>query len=121
MSRLISGATRMVGSSIVGPGATGWASSFLMSSFYRRPRSARAVEDLRLAHGVLASFWARQDRRLRASDRRVFVDAFGARSLSRLRGSLDNGKLRAGGARLLGDWFPSAWDDLDRRAYGIAF
>lgn len=111
----------MVGSSIAGPGATGWASAFLMSSFYRRPRDERTVEDLRLAHGVLATFWARRARRLRARDRAEFADAFGARAMSRVWGSLDNAALRSGGARLLGEWFPHAWDDPELRAYGIAF
>jgi hypothetical protein len=121
VSKLISGVARMVGSSIVSPGATSWASAFLMASFYRRPRGERAVEDLRLAHGVLATFWAREGRRLRARDRTAFSDAFGKGGLSRVRGSLDNEALKAGGARLLGGWFPEAWDDENRRAYGVAF
>jgi hypothetical protein len=115
MSKLISGVTRMVGSSIVGPGGVRWASAFLMAAFYRRPRTDREVEDLRLAHGVLATYWAQQRRRLGARDRSVFREAFGARR------TLDRAALREGAARLLGEWFPDAWDDHGRRAYGIAF
>jgi hypothetical protein len=111
----------MVGSSIVAPSATNWVTAFLLAAFYRRPRVDRTVADLRLAHGVLATFWARQGRRLEMRDRAAFRHAFEATRLSRVRGRLDHDGLRAGGAKLLGDWFPEAWDDVDRRAYGIAF
>jgi hypothetical protein len=121
VSRLISGATRLAGSSIVAPSATNWVSAFLLAAFYRRPRAERSVDDLRLAHGVLATFWARQGRRLSARDRTEFRSAFEDGGLSRVRGRLDQAALRAGGAKLLGDWFPEAWDDVERRAYGIAF
>ena len=121
VSKLVSGVGRMVGSSIVGASAMDWASAFLLAAFYRRPRAERTVEDLRLAHGVLATFWQRQGRRLGVRDRAAFRNAFGDRGLSRVRGRLDNAALRAGGAKLLGEWFPEAWDDVERRAYGIAF
>jgi hypothetical protein len=121
VSRLISGATRMVGSSIVAPSATSWVTAFLLAAFYRRPRVERAVDDLRLAHGLIATFWARRGRRLGMRDRAAFRDAFEGMGSSRGRGWLDHAALRAGGAKLLGDWFPEAWEDDARRAYGIAF
>jgi hypothetical protein len=113
-------AARMVGSSIVAPGAVAWAAGFLNAAFYARAPTERSVDDLRLAHGILATLWTQRGRRLGARDRAAFQRAFGE---SRVRGRalLDAEALREGAARLLGDWFPAAWDDPARRGYGIAF
>jgi hypothetical protein len=112
----VTGATtaRMVGSSIVAPSGAPWVTAFLNRAFYRRPPGARRVEDLRLAHGVIATMWAGRERRLGLRDRAPFRRAFRAPEL-------DTQTMREGAAALLGDWFPDAWDDPARRAYGLAF
>lgn len=110
----------MAGSSIAAPGAAAWITDFLNAAFYARGRDERAVEDLRLAHGILATRWAQRGRRLGARDLPAFHRAFGARRLHAL-GRLDASGLREGAAALLGDWFPAAWEDPARRAHGIAF
>jgi hypothetical protein len=118
----VTGATtaRMVGSSIVAPSAAPWVTGFLNAAFYARPPAERRVDDLRLAHGIVATLWASRDRRLGVRDRAAFQRAFG--EADRASGhSLDPAALREGGAALLGDWFPDAWDDPARRAYGVAF
>lgn len=111
---------RMAGSSIVAPGAALMAADFLNAAFYARPKTTRSVDDLRLAHGILASRWAAERRRIGARDLPAFNAAFGLERLKRL-GRLDRETLLDGGARLLGDWFPAAWDDPQRRRYGVAF
>lgn len=111
---------RMAGSSIVAPGGALLATDFLNAAFYARAASERTVDDLRLAHGILATRWASKGRRVGARDLPAFNAAFGAERLRRL-GRLDRATLLSGGAQLLGDWFPEAWDDPARRAYGVAF
>jgi hypothetical protein len=86
----------------------------------------REVDDLRLAFCILTTYWHRKatGRRLHATDLPAFHRAFGAerRDTARSgRGLLDRESLLAGGARLLGDWFPAACADDARRGWGIAF
>ncbi|TSE01478.1 hypothetical protein FOS14_02700 [Skermania sp. ID1734] len=123
MRSLISGAPMLAGSSIVAPTAGWWVTGFLISSFYRRPPEQRSVADLRLAHGVLATYWARTGRRISVQDHAAFRDAFGGDALSHRKSgpALDEQALLAGAAALVGDWFPRAWADPECRAYGIAF
>lgn len=111
---------RSAGSSIAAPGAAAWVTDFLNAAFYARSRDERAVADLRLAHGILATCWAQRCRRLGARDLPAFHRAFGARRVHAL-GRLDAAALREGATALLGDWFGPAWDDAARRAHGIAF
>jgi hypothetical protein len=112
---------RMGGTSIAAPGAAAWMTDFLNAAYYARPADARDVDDLRLALCVLTTFWARRDgRRLGIRDLPAFHRAFGAERAA-AGGRLSRDGLRRGGAALLGDWFPDAYDDLRRRAHGIAF
>jgi hypothetical protein len=109
----------MAGTSIATPGGM-WMKDFLNAAYYARSQQKRRLEDLRLAHGILNTRWAQSGRRLGARDLRAFHAAFGGRRVRGL-GRLDGEALLAGAATLLGDWFPSAWEDPTRRAYGIAF
>ena len=111
--------TAMAGSSIAGRDAAPWVTDFLNAAYFRRRR--REVEDLRLAFCSLTTSWGRRTRgRLRATDLPAFVAAFGTARLRGL-GTLDRAALEAGGERLLGDWFPAAAADPERRGWGIAF
>lgn len=111
----------MAGSSIATPTAAAWITDFLNAVYYARRRSKRKVSDLRLAHTILGTRWAQLGgRRLGARDLPAFHRAFGAARLHHL-GRLDRDSLLAGGARLIGDWFPEAALDARRRAHGIAF
>jgi hypothetical protein len=117
---------RMSGSSIAAPDAVGWVTDFLNAAYYRRPPAEREVDDLRLAFSVITTRWHRQGaRRLRAADVLAFHRAFGrdrmAVTSGSPRGCLNRDQLLAGGARLLGDWFPGAYADAHRRGWGIAF
>src|SRR5579862_6788957 len=71
---------RMTGSSICGRDAAPWVTDFLNAAYYRRAAGERDVDDLRLAFGVLTTFWYRtaKQRRLHASDLVAFHRAFGA-------------------------------------------
>ncbi len=111
---------RMPGSSIAAPGAAPWLTDFLNAAFYARQPEERAVEDLRLALGVLTTAWQRAGRRLGARDLPAFARAYTA---LRLGGGLrlDHAALRDGAERLLGPWFCEAWEDPARRRHGIAF
>ncbi|MEA2323295.1 MAG: hypothetical protein QOD81_3145, partial [Solirubrobacteraceae bacterium] len=111
---------RMGGSSIAAPGSAAWLTDFLNAAYFARPANARDVDDLRLAHCVLATHWARRGRRLGARDLPAFHRAFGG-ARRRAGGLLDRDALLTGAARLLGDWFPGAYADPWRRAHGIAF
>ena len=115
----------MAGSSISGRDAAPWVTDFLNAAYYRRPREEREVDDLRLGFCLLTTYWWRRSRkRLRLSDLPAFHRAFGADRFDRGRsgrGTLDRGQLLDGGARLLGEWFPGAYADDDRRGWGIAF
>jgi hypothetical protein len=111
----------MAGSSIAAPGAIAWVTDFLNAAYYARAEEERDVEDLRLAHGIITTRWARHKRgRLGALDVLALNRAYGMLRLRR-RGRLDGETLRHGARRLIGEWFPEAWDDDERRAYGIAF
>jgi hypothetical protein len=117
---------RLAGSSIAAPSAAGWMTDFLNAAYYRRPPGHREVDDVRLASCVVTTFWHRQgSRRLRAADMFAFHRVFGRDrfldSGTAPRGALSREQLLAGAARLLGDWFPDAYADDERRGWGIAF
>jgi hypothetical protein len=116
------GFAQMAGSSIASRGAAAWVTDFLNAAYYRRAVEDREVDDLRLAFCVLTTYWYRThpERRLRLSDLGAFHRAFGRERLSG-RGCLDREALSRGAAALLGDWFPEAYADDGRRAWGIAF
>jgi hypothetical protein len=110
-----------VGSSIAAPAAAGWVTDFLNAGYYAQPEPQRALENLRLAHGILTTRWAGLgDRRLEARDLAAFNRAYGSTRL-RARGRLDHETLLTGASRLIGPWFPNAWADDARRGFGIAF
>jgi hypothetical protein len=120
------GFARMAGSSIAGRDAAGWITDFLNAAYYRRPAGGRDVDDLRLAFCILTTAWSRKlaGQRLRLADLPAFHRAFGADrfdTTTSARGVLDREQLLAGAARLLGPWFPEAYADDARRAWGIAF
>ena len=110
------------GSSIATPLAAAWVTDFLNAAYYAREPAERTVADLRLAHGILTTKASRLEagRRLGVRDLVSFHGAFGSHRLA-ARGRLDRASLLDGGAALLGDWFPGAWEDVRRRAHGIAF
>jgi hypothetical protein len=111
----------MAGSSIAAPGAIAWVTDFLNAAYYAQAGDERDVDDLRLAHGIINTRWARRERRrLGALDVLALNRAYGMLRLRR-RGRLDREALREGARRLIGDWFPDAWEDDERRAYGIGF
>jgi hypothetical protein len=112
---------RMGGSSIAAPGAAGWITDFLNAAYYARPADERDVDDLRLALCVLTTRWARRGgRRLGVRDLPAFHRAFGTARLGP-GGLLDRAALLDGAAGMLGDWFPAAYADPERRAHGVAF
>ena len=116
----------MAGSTIAAPDAAGWVTDFLNAAYYRRPPEDRELDDLRLAFAILTTRWHRLGhRRLRAPDALAFHTAFGRDRFLETgrspRGTLDGEQLRAGAERLIGSWFPAAYADGGRRAYGIAF
>ena len=116
---------RMSGSSIAAPTAAPWITDFLNAAYYRRPPASRDVDDLRLAFAIVTTRWYRQGgRRLQAPDVVPFHAAFGRLRLSEQRsprGMLSREQLLEGASRLLGDWFPAAYGDDERRGWGIAF
>src|SRR4051794_10033589 len=117
---------RMSGSSIAGRDAAPWVTDFLNAAYYRRPEAGREVDDLRLAFAILTTYWYREagGRRLRFTDVAAFHRAFGTGRFDTSesgRGLLNREQLLAGGAKLLGDWFPEAYADDARRGWGIAF
>ena len=116
---------RMVGSSIAGRDAAAWVTDFLNAAYYRRAADDRDVDDLRLAFCVLTTYWYRKDGGpLHVTDLPAFHRAFGAERFSTersSRGTLSREGLLAGAAALIGDWFPQAYADDDRRGWGIAF
>ena len=112
---------RMAGSSIAAPGAAAWVTDFLNAAHYARPATERELRDLRLAQGIITTRWAgHRGRRLGARDVLALNRAYGGLRL-RGRGRLDRRALLTGARSLLGDWFPAAWTDDERRAHGIAF
>jgi hypothetical protein len=120
------GFARMSGLSIAGRDAAPWVTDFLNAAYYRRPVADRDVDDLRAALCVLTTYWYRKPsgRRLHASDVRAFHRAYGRDRFDTEqsgRGTLTRDQLLTGAAALLGDWFPAAYADDARRAWGIAF
>jgi hypothetical protein len=118
--------TRLTGSSIAAPDAAAWVTDFVNAAYYRRPAGERVVDDLRLASCVLTTFWYHKTpgHRLRLTDLRAFHHAFGHDRFATedsARGTLTRHELLDGAARLLGDWFPAAYADDERRGWGIAF
>jgi hypothetical protein len=116
----------MIGSSIAARDAAPWVTDFLNAAYYRRPADERDVDDLRLASAIVTTYWYRKEprRRLRAFDLPAFHRAFGRARFDTARsgrGTLDHQELLDGSARLLGDWFPDAYADDERRGWGIAF
>ena len=117
---------RMTGSSIASRGAAGWVTDFLNAAYFRRPVAEREVDDLRLAFSILTTYWYGRDavRRLRLTDLRAFHRAYGSQRFDTElsgRGLLTREQLLDGAIALLGDWFPEAYEDDARRAWGIAF
>ena len=117
---------RMTGSSIAGRDAAGWVTDFLNAAYYRRPVAERDVDDLRLAFAILTTYWYRRDspRRLRLTDLTAFHRAYGRHRFDTElsgRGLLSRAQLLEGAEQLLGEWFPDAYADDARRAWGIAF
>jgi hypothetical protein len=117
---------RMTGNSIAGRDAAPWVTDFLNAAYYRRPAEMREVDDLRLAFCILTTFWYRKDKlhRLHVTDLPAFHRAFGHDRFSTEdsgRANLDRIELLHGAGRLIGDWFPGAYADDERRAWGIAF
>ncbi len=110
----------MAGSSVAAPGAAGWVTDFLNAAYYARSEDERHVRDLRLAQGIITTLWVDRARRLGAREVFALNRAYG---LMRLRrgGRLDHDALLHGARTLLGDWFPHAWWDDERRAHGAAF
>ncbi|MBV9606189.1 MAG: hypothetical protein JO027_13825 [Solirubrobacterales bacterium] len=117
---------RMTGSSIAGRDAAAWVTDFLNAAYYRHPVDDRDVDDMRVAFAILTTYWYRREtpRRLRLTDLRAFHRAYGQHrfdtELSE-RGLLSREQLLEGATQLLGDWFPDAYADNARRAWGIAF
>jgi len=117
---------RMAGSSIASRDAALWVTDFLNAAYYRRPVADRDVDDLRLAFSILTTFWYRHrpPRRLRVTDLSAFHAAYAAHRFDTApsrRGLLTRIQLLDGAVHLIGDWFPDAYADDARRAWGIAF
>src|SRR5689334_14342273 len=90
------------------------------------PLAERDVDDLRLAFAILTTYWYRQDvpRRLRLGDLRAFHEAYARHRFETDlsgRGLLTRDQLLEGAVQLVGGWFPDAYADDARRAWGIAF
>jgi hypothetical protein len=117
---------RMAGSSIAARDAAFWVTDFLNAAYYRRPADEREVDDLRLAFSLLTTYWYRKPGRgrLRVGDLSALHRAFGSHRFATAesrRGTLSRAQLLAGGAALVGDWFPDAYADDRRRGWGVAF
>jgi hypothetical protein len=112
----------MAGSSIAGRDAAPWVTDFLNAAYYRRPVDDRDVDDLRFAFAVLTTHWYRSHpkRKLRLTDLPAFHRAFGSERFG-ANGRLSREALERGAVKLIGDWFPEAYADDARRAWGIAF
>ena len=114
----------MLGTSIAAPGAGLWVTDFLGAAFYARHTDDRDIDDLRLASAILTTRWERKRRRLGARDLPAFVDCFHRMRLARRGGrfgTLDRDALLTGAQRMFGDDFRAAWEDPERRGYGIVF
>jgi hypothetical protein len=116
---------RMTGSSIAGRDAAAWVTDFLNAAYYRRPVAERQVDDLRLAFSILTTYWYGKRRgRLRITDLPAFHRAYGAHRFDKQdtgRGLMSRDQLLQGTTGLIGDWFPDAYHDDERRGWGIAF
>ncbi len=117
---------RMAGSSVAGPDAAVWVTDFLNAAYFRRPVDDRDIDDLRLAYAIVTTRWYRHPRRrLHAHDVLGFHRAFGRARFAQRdaapRGTLSREQLLDGAVTLLGDWFPDAYGDHERRGWGIAF
>src|SRR3954470_6648879 len=120
------GFARMTGSSIAARDAAPWVTDFLNGAYYRRPVADRDVDDLRLAFAILTTYWYNKDtqRRPHVGHLGPVHKAFGADRFATersARGTLSRAELEEGAARLIGDWFPEAYGDPERRGWGIAF
>ena len=119
------GFARMSGSSIAGRDAAGWVTDFLNAAYFRRAPEERDVDDLRLAFAVLTTYWnSKGGGRLRVTDLPAFHRAFGGHRFDTERsgrGELSRQQLLEGASALIGDWFPEAYADDERRGWGIAF
>src|SRR5947209_6671300 len=100
---------RLAGSSIAAPSAAAWITDLLNAAYYRRAPDHRDVDDLRLTHAILTTFWWRHgQRRIAGRDVVTFHRAFGrdrfrARDRSP-RGTLSRTELMVGARRLFGNW-----------------
>jgi len=117
---------RMTGSSIAARDAAPWVTDFLNAAYYRRAGDDREVDDLRLAFAILTTYWYGKvsGPRLHLADLSAFHRAFGDERFdlgSSARGTLSREQLLEGASRLVGEWFPDAYADDERRAWGIAF
>ncbi len=118
---------RLAGSSIAAPSAAPWITDFLNAAYFRRPEAQREVDDLRLAHAIITTYWLRRrvGGRIGSADMLAFHRAFGReRFLERdhsPRGTLSRAQLLVGARRLLGDWFDGAYGDPTRRGWGAVF
>ena len=116
---------RMTGSSIAGRDAAHWVTDFLNAAYFRQPVAERQVDDLRLAFSVLTTYWYRKGHgRLRITDLAAFHRAYGTHRSDTTdsgRGLMSREQLLQGATDLIGDWFPEAYHDDDRRGWGIAF
>jgi hypothetical protein len=117
---------RMAGSSIAGRDAAAWVTHFLNACYYGVPRGSRDLENLRIAWGVLTTYWHQLGGGpLRAYHLRRFHHSFrAARSTggSRYpRGLLDRDQLVDGAAQLVGPWFNEARSDPGRIGWGVVF
>ena len=115
---------RMAGTSVASPGSAPWVTDFMNAAYYARQNDERHVADLRLAMGIVATRWQILGRRLGLRDILGFHRAFGRLRVRRDGsgfGRLSREELLTGAIRLIGPWFPDAWADDRRRAYGIAF
>lgn len=111
------------GSSVAAPDAAGWVTDLLNAAYFARAEPERDIEDLRLAFGIVTTRWhLLGHRRLHAYDVLAFHRRFvRARLTASPRGTLDRAAMLSGAARLIGPWFPQAWEDPARRGWGIAF
>lgn len=114
----------MSGSSIADPSSVGFITDFLNAAYYAKRRDLRDLDDLRLAFCIITTRWSQLGRRLTASDVVGFHRAYFTgrwRTEQSPRGTLTTEQLLEGAAALLGDWFPDAQADPERRGWGIAF
>lgn len=116
---------RMTGTTIADPTAVGWMTDFLNSAYFAKARDQRELDDFRLAFAILTTRWHHLGpRRLNALDVLAFHRTFFRerwQTAQSSRGTLTQEQLLAGAAALLGDWFPEAWQDHERRGWGIVF